>query len=796
MPNNRTFEFWRLTVRREPAGLAELNSDQRGELRAAQIQAILALSPTMILANFFNLIIVTMLFWGTDHNAFLTLWVTTFVVVLGIWLQSWQRSKSRAPRSRASVRGARLMTMNAFVLGAVWAAPIMVMFHDVSEAQRVVLAAVAAGMICGGALALATVWQAALVFSLAIALPTTISLVNTNNPIYLGLAALTISFSFLVSRTVCDRSATFVDSYLANRNLREQGHVISLLLREFEENASDWLWQIDAEGRLAHVSNRMAALFREKPENLIGILTFKLLNGDADPSKIDSSEILQILSRRFMRRAPFRDVLLPIFLGGEQRWWSLSAKPVFDAAGSFNGYRGVGSDVTESKRAEASLERMASFDGLTGLPNRAHFHQKLTHALSRLAGTGDKFAVLSVDLDRFKNVNDTLGHQVGDILLSEVAGRMIECVRSRDVVARFGGDEFVVLQVGVATPEDSAILAARLVKSLSAPYQINNQCVLIGASVGIAIAPDHGDNVDELLRNSDLALYRAKAEGKGDYRYFANEMNERMQSRRMLEIELRDALQNNDFELHFQPLIDAQTGVVTTCETLIRWRHPTRGLISPADFIPVAEETGLIVAIDEWVLRHACEEALGWPAHIRVAVNLSCVQFQSGRVTEIVASALAASGLPAGRLELEITESVLLANSEETLKSLKILRDLGIRISLDDFGTGYSSLSYLSSFRFDKIKIDRSFVRDVAQRPDAAAIIQAITGLAASLGMCTTAEGVESNEELDWLRLQGCKEIQGFLFSRPLPARDLRALIGIRSDAGAKRVLLAQENAA
>ena len=352
------------------------------------------------------------------------------------------------------------------------------------------------------------------------------------------------------------------------------------------------------------------------------------------------------------------------------------------------------------------------------------------------------------------------------------------------------------MQVNLVTIDECANLADRIVKQLSAPYQINGQCVLIGASVGIAIAPDHGADADELLRNSDLALYRAKAEGKGDSRYFSTEMNEKMQMRRLLEIELRDALKNDAFELHFQPLIDAQTGVVTTCETLVRWRHPVRGLVSPADFIPVAEETGLIVALGEWVLRKACVEALAWPEHIRVAVNLSSIQFQAGKVNEIVESALAATGLPAVRLELEITESVLLANSEDTLKALQKLRDLGVRISLDDFGTGYSSLSYLSSFRFDKIKIDRSFVRDVAQRPDAAAIIQAITGLATTLGMCTTAEGVESNEELDWLRLQGCKEIQGFLFSRPLPSRDLRALIGVVTDKGERRVLHAKADAA
>ena len=427
----------------------------------------------------------------------------------------------------------------------------------------------------------------------------------------------------------------------------------------------------------------------------------------------------------------------------------------------------------------ARMTYLANYDSLTQLPKRPLLHARLSECLLKVRAENGKFAVLGLDLDRFKRVNDTLGHHTGDLLLREVAKRISGLLQPDDVVARFGGDEFVILQANVHDPRDAGMLAERLVGALGAPYEINGQQILIGASVGIALAPENGKDVDDLLRNSDIALYQAKAAGKGRFLYFAAEMNATMQSRRVLELELREALEKQQLEVHFQPLVDVATGQIVACEALVRWNHRTRGYIPPIDFLPLAEETGLIVRLGNFVLRQACVEAASWTRDIRVAVNLSALQFGSNDLVALVTEVLAETGLAANRLDLEITETLLMEDKETVVKTLTTLRELGVRISLDDFGTGYSSLSYLSSFPFDKIKIDRSFVRDVANRSDAAAIIRAITGLAGTMGMTTIAEGVESVEELEWLRIQGCNEVQGFLFSKPIPSRDLQLLLGM-----------------
>jgi diguanylate cyclase (GGDEF)-like protein/PAS domain S-box-containing protein len=448
-----------------------------------------------------------------------------------------------------------------------------------------------------------------------------------------------------------------------------------------------------------------------------------------------------------------------------------------------DGYLVAVADITERRAAEARIAHMAHHDGLTNLPNRDFFQDRLQQALAR-SQPGRRVAVMCVDLDLFKNVNDSFGHPMGDRLLRLVAARLQSEVRGDNLVARLGGDEFAIVLGADVSPNEASDFADRLIAKLSDRYDIDGTEIVVGASIGIALSPGDGATTEELLRNADMALYRAKSDGGGVHRFFEREMDRQAQRRRDLERDLRRAFSNGEFELHYQPLVDVTAEKISGFESLLRWRHPDKGMISPADFIPVAEDIGLIVPLGEWVLREACSEAARWPAEIKVAVNLSPVQFRGRNLVQAVISALAHSGLSPRRLELEITESVFLAETDANLAILHQLRELGVSISLDDFGTGYSSLSYLRSFPFDKIKIDRSFVKDLALRNDCVAIVRAISGLGRSLNITTTAEGVETVDQLDWLRAEGCNEVQGFLFSAARPAAEIEALmVGFRQRA-------------
>jgi len=436
------------------------------------------------------------------------------------------------------------------------------------------------------------------------------------------------------------------------------------------------------------------------------------------------------------------------------------------------GWVSIHQDITEQRRAEERIAYLAHHDALTGLPNRVQLRQHIDKSLSALQH-GKTIAVLGLDLDYFKNVNDSLGHPFGDAVLCAVSERLRSCLRDTDFVARTGGDEFSILQVGAAQPDDASALAERLIAAMSTPFDLNGHHVFIGTSVGITIAAADGADPDALLKQADLALYRAKADGRNTFTFFEPEMDAKVQARRQLEVDLRQAIAAGEFELFYQPIVNLKDKKVSCLEALLRWNHPNRGRISPDQFIPLAEETGLIVPIGEWVIRQACAQAATWPADIRVAVNLSPVQFRNKTLVATVVSAMAAARLSPNRLEIEITESILLQNTESTLAVLHQLRDLGVRTAMDDFGTGYSSLSYLLSFPFDKIKIDKSFLIDLANKPESVAIVSAIAGLGQSFNMTTTAEGVETEDQLEQAREHGCTEIQGYLLSKPMPAGEI-----------------------
>jgi diguanylate cyclase (GGDEF)-like protein len=554
-----------------------------------------------------------------------------------------------------------------------------------------------------------------------------------------------------------------------DRRSKGELHKQKVVLDTALENMSQGLCMFDAQGRIVLFNERYSEMMERTGLPLKGRLLIDVLNDlksagrwDGDPEELVTGLIADAEAGNTATRTIIQN-------GRSIR--------IVDQPMRGGGWVATFEDITEWQLAQQQISHMARHDALTNLPNRTLFREQLDQAL-RLVKRSDQLAVLCLDLDHFKEINDSLGHPIGDALLMEVGRRLGDCVTDNDTVARLGGDEFAIVQFCKdCDPSAVAVLASHIVERISEPYTIAGHQLVIGVSIGISLAPEDGKNPDELLKKADLALYRAKADGRGTYRFFETGMDARAQARRLLELDLRAALQRSEFEVHYQPIRDIAKDKVVAFEALVRWKHPLRGMIPPLNFIPLAEETGLIVQLGDWVLRRACTDAAGWSQDVDIAVNLSPVQFKNPSLVSSVKAALEISGLPARRLELEITESVLLQNSETTLAVLHELRAFGVRISLDDFGTGYSSLSYLRSFPFDKIKIDRSFVTELATREDSMAIVRAVTGLGKSLGIVTTAEGVETDEQFDLLRREGCTQAQGYLFSKPRPAAEVEEML-------------------
>jgi len=552
-----------------------------------------------------------------------------------------------------------------------------------------------------------------------------------------------------------------VAGVIIDRRMRDQG----VQLKAAMDNMRQGLMMFDAEQRLVLFNRRYAEMYRLQPETIdVGCKIRELLERQMQVGTFQGDADRYIADLLQSQDGASVTIELPdgrTIITRNQRVEG-------------GGFVSTHEDITDRIKAEAKIRYMAHHDPLTGLLNRAAFLTQVEKSLVRLRD-GNAFAVLCLDLDRFKSVNDTLGHSIGDALLQTVGRRMLGCARKSDLIARLGGDEFAVLQMDINEPEDAAALAGRIIEAVGQPFDLDGNLASIGVSVGIAIA-DEGSQAAQLMADADAALYCAKAE-RGGYCFFDAAMNEKLRARRELENDLRKALRQQEFEVYYQPFVSVQGGAIVGCEALLRWHHPQKGLVSPADFIPLAEETGLITPIGEWVLHQACKDAASWPQPIRVAVNLSAVQFKSRDLVVTIKSALTEAGLPPQRLELEITESALLIDNEATLAVLHRLRTQGIRIAMDDFGTGYSSLSYLRSFPFDKIKIDRSFIRDLGTDDDCVAIVKAVAGLGRGFGIDSTAEGVETQAQLEDIRAEGCTEIQGFFISEPCPNAVIREFI-------------------
>jgi diguanylate cyclase (GGDEF)-like protein/PAS domain S-box-containing protein len=580
-------------------------------------------------------------------------------------------------------------------------------------------------------------------------------------------------FTFILVTVVFNHASSFVALRASEMLVAEKGEIIGLLLREFEQTASDWVWGVDPAGTVNRLSGGFTKATGAPEAELVGadfLLFLQNVTAPSDPL------ILQI-ERAMATRETFQDVEVQIVVTGQECWWRLTGKPAFDEGGQYLGYLGTGSDITERKIAERRITLLAHHDSLTGLLNRTKFTEQLSLNVARLERYGTPFAIMFLDLDQFKGVNDSKGHMAGDRLLAEAARRMQALLGEIDIVARLGGDEFAILLPDTGDRAAVETLAVRLVSAMREPFNIESDMFLIGASIGIAMAPGDGIRPDHLLRNADLALYRAKADGRSTHRFFETQMDSEQRERRLIEADLRGAIARSELVLHYQPLVSATDGLPTGFEALVRWNHPTRGLVPPSDFIAIAEQSDLIVDIGDWTINQACIEAAAWPDHLTVAVNLSARHFRRSDIGRVVQRALNHSGLAPKRLEIEITEGLLIENPDEVIEKLGEIRALGVTIAMDDFGTGYSSLSYLLKFPFDKIKIDRSFVEASTSDPIARDILRAIASMAKTLKLRITAEGVETAEQVEFLSEIACHQLQGYYFARPLASSDLPAYL-------------------
>jgi diguanylate cyclase (GGDEF)-like protein len=560
---------------------------------------------------------------------------------------------------------------------------------------------------------------------------------------------------------------------VAGKVLQEKSETVSLLLREFEDSGADWLWQTDTSRSATHVSPRFAYALGEDAKVIEGQPLLKLIAGDSwEDGKYPDA--LHDLADRLKRRESFSNLIVPVTIKGITRWWELSASPRNGEDGIFLGFRGVGSDVTEQRVSADKISHLARFDTLTSLPNRLQLTETLGAALRDADQWRRRCGFMMIDLDRFKAVNDTLGHPVGDRLLAQVAKRLQQIMSDNELVGRLGGDEFAVVIKDASDTQYVNNLGRKIIETISRPYEVDQNALFIGASVGTALGPVDGRTVELLMRSADLALYRSKEMGGNSHNSYQHKLHASAEERRLMEVELRSALAKQEMHIQYQPVVNASDDhMLVGFEALLRWTNPKFGNVSPAKFVPVAEDARLIVPIGEWVLRKACMDAMHWPETTKIAVNVSVDQLTSSAFVETVISALHDSGLPAWRLEIEVTESIFLRDGGMAVQVLDRIRGLGIKLSLDDFGTGYSSLGYLSSVRFDTIKVDRSFVQGAAQsKPESLAIIRAVVAMAESLNISTTAEGVETEEELTLIKQLGCKKIQGYFFGRPMSFDD------------------------
>jgi diguanylate cyclase (GGDEF)-like protein/PAS domain S-box-containing protein len=757
----------------ESAGLAARESESESSpLRDVQLISRAQLAPFFAAANIIAAIMMAASLWGSPAAGWLLPWAAAVAAVnLGAMHLARHQSITCVGRSGRRVP-TWLMVGEVAFRAAVWLSLPLYLFPTLEPGSQVIAASIMAGLGIG-ALGLVvvppcvTAWMIAFTGGVGGAL-----LIGRDTVPFQHMLSIIFTLGVAIFGVLTVARWAF-HQLKTNADVGSQSESASLLLQEYEQRGVGWLWAVDAENRVTYISSRMSTLLGKPAGQLLGHSLPALLGGHAELGKV------------LLQRQPFNSLDMELNTPRGTRWISIAGDPIIDTAGRFEGFRGVGSDITEIRQTQERLTHLANVDVLSGLPNRGRVRQLLGEALRGATTSNVPCAIMFLDLDGFKPVNDTFGHPKGDAVLRAVAKRLVDEVGTDGHVGRMGGDEFAIVVTDAQSRKQVELLADRIINSIKEAYLIDQTEIRIGVSIGCAFGPIDGATVDDLILKADLALYQAKDAGRGCARYFSSELQSEQEDRVRLESDLRQAIASKHFHLAFQPLINAKSQKLVGFEALIRWNHPQRGFVPPNVFIPVAEESGLMPAIGEWVIDEACKAAASWPEPITVALNISPKQIVLPALPNIVSEALSRYKLPGNRIELEVTEGVFLGDNGSTLDVLKRLRALGVGIALDDFGTGYSSIGYLNKAVFHKLKIDGSFVREAGTRPENVAIIQSIVQLAKSFRMSITAEGVETAEDFERMRELGCDTIQGYLFGKPLAYdRANQMVVGL----GAKRM--------
>ena len=761
--------------------LPEIPDEHAARVRGEQIATFKTLLPFGIGATATNAAAVVFFTFLSGWTTGMAVWAAICAIILTISIpQTIRISRSRNTVRPRPARDLKRLGYSALAMGFVWACAPLFIIPTGSTSQISLALTVSAGMMCGGAYIFSTVPRAATYFVFLIGGGVTLGLIMSDfGSLKWPFIAVVVCYMLTMWKAAYWNYASHVRNWLQQIQMNtqtdelvRQNEVINMLLKDFEESASDCLWEADAEGRITHTSNAFAERLNASTDQVIGRkMPDLLIEGGANELDV------QRLHIKVLNNTSFSDERIKLNKNGTERWLCFTGKRK-----SGGGYRGVVADITAAHIAEQQISFMAHHDSLTTLANRDQLNRQLDSAVKQADENAKSFALLCLDLDKFKTINDLHGHYIGDNVLCACADRMRACLPEGDLASRAGGDEFMLLIQSPHTHEDLKVLADRLIQSIEAPIQIGEIQVQLSASIGLAVYPEHASSGGALIKAADLALYRAKNAGRARATIYNRAMDDEVSRRRSIEADLRSALANGEFRLVYQPLIDSQSRKATGFEALLRWDHPTKGPIPPEQFINIAEQTGLIGPIGDWVIRQATNEAACWSDKQSVSINLSPVQVKDPNILQMIISSLASSGLEPGRLEFEVTETVLLDDSEHSMKTLADLHKLGVRISLDDFGTGYSSLTYLRAFPFDKIKIDKSFIQSIDESHECRAIVRALVGLATNLGIRSTAEGVETSAQIESVMNEGCSELQGFYFSRPQTAETLQASGLLRRD--------------